>query len=297
MSSEHDRLAGGFFRHIEACNPPIEEPFVAWRVGEHAVGWLRPGFAEHLRQFPEVFEFDSNASLSLHPRLDSFDRRTETLRDVARQLVAEGVVTAYLDEPYPVTPAGREAALCALDRGVAAYFGLRTFGQHLNGYVRRDDGIHMWLGRRARDRILFPGALDNMVAGGLPQHLDMHDNLLKECEEEAGVPASLAATAVPVGVVSYNRVAERGLRRDVLYCYDLELPPDFVPCNTDGEVESFMLVPLEEAARLVSETDEFKLNCNLVVIDFLVRHGWLAPSSSAYLPLVLGLRRPLLERL
>ncbi len=295
MTTGCERLADGFLRHIEACNPPIDEPFVPWLIAEHTVGWLRPGFAEHLRQFPDVFQFDANNRLSLHPRLDSFDQRTETLRDVAHQLVADGVVTKYLDEPYPVTPAGREAALCALDRGVAAYFGLRTFGQHLNGFVRRDDGIHMWLGRRARDRILFPGALDNMVAGGLPQHLGMHENLLKECEEEASVPAPLAASAVPVGVVSYNRVAERGLRRDVLFCYDLELPPDFVPSNTDGEVESFMLVPLDEAARLVSETDEFKLNCNLVVIDFLVRHGWLTPGSSAYLPLVLGLRRPLLE--
>jgi isopentenyldiphosphate isomerase len=153
----------------------------------------------------------------------------------------------------------------------------------------------MWLGRRARDRLLFPGALDNMVAGGLPQHIGLRDNLVKECAEEAGVPETLAAAAVPVGVVSYNRVADRGFRRDLLYCYDLELPSDFTPRNTDGEVESFTLLPIDEVARLVSETDEFKLNCNLVVIDFLIRHGWLDPASSSYLPLTLGLRQPLAE--
>jgi hypothetical protein len=79
----------------------------------------------------------------------------------------------------------------------------------------------------------------------------------------------------------------------VLYCYDLEVPADFVPRNTDGEVESFHLLPLDEVARLVAQTDEFKLNCNLVVIDFLIRHGWVDPSSPAYLPLALGLRQPL----
>ena len=103
----------------------------------------------------------------------------------------------------------------------------------------------------------------------------------------------LAARARPVGVVSYNRVAPRGLRRDLLYCYDLELPPDFVPVNTDGEVESFMLLPLQEVADIVHDTDEFKLNCNLVVIDFLVRHGWIDPGSPAYVDLVLGLRATL----
>jgi len=96
---------------------------------------------------------------------------------------------------------------------------------------------------------------------------------------------------VPVGVVSYNRVARRGYRPDVLYCYDLELSADFEPRNTDGEVESFSLLPLEEVARLVRETDEFKLNCNLVIIDFLIRHGFLRPDEPEYLQLNLGLRR------
>ncbi|MCB1727966.1 MAG: NUDIX domain-containing protein, partial [Gammaproteobacteria bacterium] len=177
----------------------------------------------------------------------------------------------------------------------AAYFGVRSFGQHLNGFVRRPDGIHMWIGRRARDRLLFPGALDNMVAGGLPHALGLDENLVKECREEAGVPEALARKAVPVGALSYNRVAPRGFRRDVLYCYDLELPEDFVPQNTDGEVEAFMLLPLAEVAAIVHETDDFKLNCNLVIIDFLIRHGWLDPQTPEYLALVLGLRQPLAD--
>ena len=59
--------------------------------------------------------------------------------------------------------------------------------------------------------------------------------------------------------------------------------------------EEFMLLPLAEVAALVRETDEFKLNCNLVVIDFLIRHGWMEPQSSEYLALVLGLRQPLVK--
>jgi hypothetical protein len=73
----------------------------------------------------------------------------------------------------------------------------------------------------------------------------------------------------------------------------VELSPDFEPQNTDGEVESFTLLPLEEVARLVRDTDEFKLNCNLVIIDFLLRHGYLAPEHEEYLDLATGLRRPM----
>ena len=281
----------GFLRHIAACNPPITEPFLPWLVGGQVVGWLRPAFADRLRVFTEVFQL-GDTWVRLSDELADFEARSAALARVVAALSADGVVPPVMHEPYPVTPHGRESALCVVDRAAAAAFGVRSFGQHLNGFVRRDDGIHMWIGRRARDRLLFPGALDNMVAGGLPYSLTLEENLRKECEEEAGVSPELAARARPVGAISYNRVAQRGFRRDVLYCYDLELPEDFIPANTDGEVEAFMLMPLDEVARVVRQTDEFKLNCNLVVIDFLIRHGWLMPDSPDYLQLILGLRQP-----
>lgn len=280
-----------YFRHVAACNPPVREDFWPWRVDEAVVGWVRPAFMAELSRFPEVFELGGR-ELRLSGGLQGFAARSAALDGVARELAVAGVTPTYMGEPYAVTPAGREAALCVVDRAAAAYFGVRSFGQHLNGFVRRPDGIHMWIGRRARDRLLFPGALDNMVAGGLPHSLGLDENLIKECREEAGVPEALAGKAVPVGTVSYNRVAERGFRRDVLYCYDLELPDDFVPVNTDGEVEEFMLMPLAEVAAIVRETDDFKLNCNLVVIDFLIRHGWMDPESAEYLALAQGLRQP-----
>lgn len=281
-----------YFRHVAACNPPVRERFWPWRIDDTVVGWVRPAFAAELEAYPEVFEFGER-ELRLSGGLQGFAERTAALDGVARGLAGAGVTPTYMGEPYAVTPAGRDAALCVVDRAAAAYFGVRSFGQHLNGFVRNADGIHMWIGRRARDRLLFPGALDNMVAGGLPHSLGLHENLIKECGEEAGIPEALAGKAVPVGAVSYNRVAERGFRRDVLYCYDLELPDGFVPVNTDGEVEEFMLLPLAEVAEIVRETDDFKLNCNLVVIDFLIRHGWMDPQSREYLALVQGLRQPL----
>ena len=138
-------------------------------------------------------------------------------------------------------------------------------------------------------RQIFPGALDQLVAGGLPHGVDLSENLVKECAEEAGMPEALASRARPVGVLTYNHVAKRGFRPDVLYCYDMELPADFAPHNTDGEVEEFLLLSLEEVARIVRETDEFKLNCNLVIIDFLVRHGVIGPDHPDYLAIVIGL--------
>ena len=58
-----------------------------------------------------------------------------------------------------------------------------------------------------------------------------------------------------------------------MFNYDLWLPEDFVPENTDGEVDEFMLMSFEEMAQLTDTSNEFKNNCNLVNIDLLLRKG------------------------
>lgn len=279
----------GYLRQIRACNPAVTETFLPWLVQDQVVGWVRPKIAQLLQDYPDVFRV-TEREVRLNSSLADFTARTTALQQVAGDLAGRGVITPLLGEPYPVTAGGRDAAVCSIDRAAGAYFGIRAFGQHLNGYVRRHDQMYMWLGRRAQDRLVFPGHLDNLVAGGLPHGADLMENLVKEGWEEAALPPELVRQAIPVGAVTYNRVAERGYRPDVLYCYDLELSAAFTPQNTDGEVEEFLLLPVEDVARLVWKTDEFKLNCNLVVIDFLLRHGYIDPSHPDYLELVIGLR-------
>ena len=150
--------------------------------------------------------------------------------------------------------------------------------------------MKLWIARRAADRRHFPNKLDNLVAGGLPSNLSLEENLVKECMEEAAIPEVLAKQAEPVGSVRYCRETEAGLKPDMLYCYDLELPADFIPQNTDGEVADFYLADMDEAARLVCCSDDFKLNCNLVLIDFFLRHGVIGQDHEEYSSLIAGLR-------
>ena len=179
------------------------------------------------------------------------------------------------------------------ERGVAGDAGVLACGQfgrldlvavadRLGGLAEVESGEERGLVRR----------LDQLVAGGLPYGVTLDDNLRKECYEEAGIGQALADLAVPAGLIRYRRMTQRGGKEDVLYVYDLELPRDFVPFNTDGEVEEFRLLPIDEVARIVRETDDFKSNCNLVIIDFLIRHGLLPPDHDDYLSLVSGLRCP-----
>lgn len=283
-----DHLAG-YQRHVATLNPVPSDPIYSWGINGQTVGWLSAAAAERLASVAGLFEQRPDG-FWLASGLGDFAMRSAALAELVGELAEEGRIYPPMGEYYPVTAGERDQALCQLDRTAASFFGVRAFGQHLNGYVRDGDQLLMWLGRRARDRLIFPGCLDNLVAGGLPHGVDLVTNLVKECYEEAGMSEALARQARPVGVVNYNGASARGLKPDVLYCYDLELPADFQPVNTDGEVEDFHLLPIAEVARLVRETDEFKLNCNLVIADFLVRHGHIGPEQPGYLDLVTGLR-------
>jgi 8-oxo-dGTP pyrophosphatase MutT (NUDIX family) len=279
-------------RHVRVLNSWNPENFTGLYFRGQRYGYLKAPMCKALRQWPDYFSFTQDR-VELNGRLDSFEARSAALAEVTATLVAQGLVSHAHGERYPVTSSGRETAIATIDRTAAPYFGLRAYGQHLNGYVRGADGLQLWIARRAADRRVFPNRLDNMVAGGLPHDLTLEENLRKECREEACVPAELAASACPVGVLSYCTETVVGLKPDTLYCYDLELPPDFRPSNSDGEVAEFMLLAVEEVVALVRDSDEFKLNCNLVLIDFFIRHGILNPEIPGYLELSLGLREKL----
>ena len=98
------------------------------------------------------------------------------------------------------------------------------------------------------------------------------------------------ARAQPVGALTYTMEVPQGLRRDVLFVYDLTLPEDFYPVDQDGEHSSFSQMPATEALDRVAATDEFKFNVNLVIIDFAIRHGVLKPEHPEYLKLIRGLQ-------
>jgi isopentenyldiphosphate isomerase len=281
-----------YLDHIHACNRWEPSRFVPFSIGDEQVGQVRRDFVEHLRSWPGVFRVEADAVHWIFAQT-GLEEGTAVLRQVLEGMAARGIISHLHGELYPVTSGNRQRVHLLIDRACAPYFGIRAYGQHLNGVVRTREGMKLWVARRSADRRVYPNHLDNLVAGGLPWGVSLADNLRKECREEADMPEPLADRALPVSAVTYCRDSERGLKPDVMYCYDLELPEDFEPRCNDGEVESFSLQPLEQVMETVRETDEFKLNCNLVIIDFLIRHGWISQDSPDYLDLIRGLRSPL----
>lgn len=260
------------WRHVEACNNlPSPAGLIPFRIGAAQVGWVEPDLAQALAFRPRDFHFDAQG-VALAGRLRSPGTRAEALA-AALPGLASGGFLRIRRELFDVRETSTGPVLATLDRGAVARFGVISQGVHVNGYVRRPDGPWLWMGFRARNKPVAPGQMDNMIAGGIPAGLSPDETLVKEAEEEASVPADLAVRAQRTGRVSYILANDEGLRRDVLHCYDLELPEGFTPTPNDDEVERFELWPAARVLDAVRETDGIKFNVNLTLIDFFVRWG------------------------
>ena len=277
-------------RWVQRCHNYQLNQFRPFYVAGYKVGWIRPEDLPLFEQSPELFAVESERVVLLGEPSSSKER-SALLDAVLRQWRDQGHITGWRDEHYLISN-DEGTPLFSVERSATALLGVLNLGVHLNGFVKRTDGIWLWMARRARNRPRYPGKLDQMVAGGMTAYQSPQQVMKRECQEEAGVPMTLAETLKSVGLVTLCHHNSKGqLRREILYTYDLELPETFQPCNQDGEVEEFQLMPIAKVVRLVAETDEIKTNCNLVVLDFLVRHGVLQADQAYYAELVEGLRR------
>ena len=204
------------------------------------------------------------------------DSRTAAVMSVMEQLRDSGYITGWRDEMYPVAECFDDVSspVFLVERAAASLLGVLEYGVHINGLVKGEGGeTRMWMARRAKTKSKFPGMLDHIVAGGQPAGLSLMENVVKECFEEAGIPADLTRRGVqPAGAISYASYGgklkdkdEGVMNRVVLFCFDLELPANFSPTANDGEVENFFTWALDDIAQSMDPKchDPIKPNCYL----------------------------------
>ena len=292
--------AAGLLARIEENNSfggkHLTKDFVPFSVEGKIYGYVSPDFAKVCANYPDAFAYENDA-LMLSSGLDTPEKRSDTVQAINRGLRDDGVIKGWREEMLPVVESFSSDPIFLIERAAYSYFGMKGYGVHVNGYVRDDKGevAQLWVAKRAKDKSTWPGMLDHVVAGGQPYGISPTDNVIKECGEEANIPEEIARTALSAGAVSYSSLDELGnLKRDALFCYDLELARDFTPTPVDGEVESFKSYSIPEIINILVEGGPggYKPNCSLVVIDFLIRHGLIAPESPRYLEIVSGLRVP-----
>jgi 8-oxo-dGTP pyrophosphatase MutT (NUDIX family) len=276
----------GFLRAActHASHAGRELPVLPFYVKEHAVGWLRPSFADQLRRWPHVFEVNP-AYVTLRAKPDNAAGRTAAMAEVTRELARDGVIRGWRDEIVSVSHHYAAPELLRIERAATRHFGMMGYGAHANGFTRIGGLVHAWIARRSAGKHVDPDKMDTLVGGRIPAGFTVDETLRKEAWEEAGIAPSLLAGVNCTGPIRVEYSVPEGLHREILFVHDLWLPPEFKPANQDGEVSEIKLYPVEEVIGNILAGD-FTLDAGAVMIDGLLRLGAVMPEDAQYLDLL-----------
>lgn len=262
--------------HLSGPHKKEYHPFV---INNIQVGLVRSDVLKFLLRYPDVFQMQAD-NIVLNPSLKTYADRSKNVDAVLRDLRSQKVLNTlngWRDENYEVRASYSSEYLLNMDRSATCLFGICNYGVDINGYTKDPvKGLCIWLQRRSRTKQRWPGRWDNMVGGGVSVGYNILETALKEAEEEASIPSELMLKLTPCGSVSFFFENEQGLFPNTEFVFDLELPPGFTPKNKDGEVEEFELLTAQDALERTF-SPEFKTTSCPVLIDFLIRHGFIRP--------------------
>lgn len=311
-----------FQQRVQQCNNLPSFKIIPFHIQGIKVGEVSEDTARMLCEYSDVFctsLFNNVHSLQLIDTLNNSNsmERSSAIATVTFDLKQKGIVKGWRNELISVVSSSfnQKDLFFKIERAAYPLFGIVGYGIHVNGYVNDSTvlgGKKLWIGTRSKNKQTFPGLKDHIVAGQISEGLLPSETLIKECEEEAGILKEIAIQAISTSCISYrgidlennqNQEEQIGIRlkRDIIYCYDLELSSDFIPKPMDGEVEKFELLDLEQICQIIEgsisndidkeEHIAFKPNCILVILDFMIRCGYISSDSPGYFNLVSSLRR------
>jgi isopentenyldiphosphate isomerase len=261
------------------------------RVAAHpdvTLGFLLPSVALTLSGLSEweVSPEDAEARTVTLLHGDTEPERTAIIANTTAAMRATGhwkVLEKWRAELYAVYGPGGEH-IFSIERSASPLFGVVTYGVHMTCYTTSPgtNEMRIWVPRRAKTKQTYPSMLDNTVAGGITAGEGPFESVVREAMEEASLHSSIAQNAKAAGCVTYFYIrderagGETGLLQpEFQYIYDLDLTGQDVVCKpNDDEVEGFGLLDVQQVIEALGNA-EFKPNCALVMIDFLVRHGYI----------------------
>ncbi|CAI4034540.1 hypothetical protein SMKI_10G3330 [Saccharomyces mikatae IFO 1815] len=323
VRTQEDDLEGFSFLKIMDRIDPLPENFENYENFKEGVYYMcthdgiRIGFVLKfvinemkticLETFEETFQLDE-FNHELRFKSKDFEHRNNLIDQLADKMYLESSLTGvkgWRNEKYAIW-VNREPYVL-IERAMAGVLGIITYGIHINGYVLdpKSKKIQFWVPRRSATKQTWPLMLDNIIAGGVGYPYGIYETVLKESMEEANLEKHIiednikAAGAISylyftgdISVTKFDKESDF-IVGEVQYVYDLQLNKDIVPKPNDGEVENFNLFSLQETINAL-KNKEFKPNCALVTVSFLVRHGYITPENEPnYLELITRMHRRL----
>jgi 8-oxo-dGTP pyrophosphatase MutT (NUDIX family) len=255
-----------------AQQPPAAPRQTLWVAGQ-AVGSVAPGFLDQiglqrlLDKRVKLSKVEQTGQVAWHLDVRAGDA-TEALNALAAALRHAGLCGPWRDEQLGVcNPAGEVVG--TVERGAVRVLGVATRAVHLVGLA--PDG-RMWVQKRSATKPNNPGLWDTLMGGMVSAADSLQEALARETWEEAGLRTGALQDLRHGGHVDFSRPSREGggagYMVERIDWFRAQLPDGMEPCNQDGEVERFDLLPLDAVREQVG-AGLFTMEAGLVIAGFL----------------------------
>lgn len=260
--------------------------FVRVFVADQAVGWTKKDFAALLHDFDDTWQLRDNC-LHLNPALTDYDSRTAAIDKTFMDLSAKGHIPTLPDysalggiDWFPIYRGQDIDRLAIVKRFYAPYLGIHFKTVMVHGFYND----RYWAAKRGKIVEGAPGMMDIMVAGAVRHDQTLEEAVLDEGHAEAGVAPECLAKIRPVQELELFYHTDSGfLMNETFYIYEYDTKGEFVPhTNLPLEVEGFQEYSFQDIMIAVQHGGIFKGQINLVLVDFLMRHGLLTSDHADY---------------
>ncbi|MEY4863217.1 MAG: hypothetical protein RLZ51_1312 [Pseudomonadota bacterium] len=221
----------------------------ALRIQGVALGVVHSGWLERVLEPPSPFRLDDHGELQLTSPFETFSSRSAALADWADSARDRWGLPGWRDERVVIRD-GSEPRFC-VERALLRPLGLVLPSVQACAYCQSEAGPLLWIARRAAHKPVDPGCFDALVAGGIAGFDTAWSTLMRECQEEAGIPQALAQCAQASGSLDIRYAlidqGQQVTHREHILLHDLELPADLIPTPNDGEHQAIVAMSALQA--------------------------------------------------
>lgn len=248
-------------------------------VAGQPVGWTKPEFAALLDSFNDTWFLRDNA-LHMNDALADFDTRAKAIDDTFVALSDQGHIPAMPDysmlggiDWFPIYSGQDIDRLALVRRFYAPYLGIHFKTVMVHGY--HDN--RYWAAKRGKIVEGAPGMMDIMVAGAVRHDQTLEEAVLDEGYAEAGISRDWLPDIRHKQDLELYYLNDGGFFiNETFHIYEFDTKGEFTPrTNLPLEVEGFQEYSMHDLLIAVQHGGIFKGQINMVLTDFLIRHGYL----------------------
>ena len=125
-----------YLDRVNDCKKFKKSSYIPFFCGNFQIGQIHINILKQLWQFHKILSINSKR-VDLNAPQNTFKGRTSIMAEITLTLKKHKLIQGWRDEAYPVKTSFDSTPLFEIERAATPLFGIKGYGVHLNGYVKK----------------------------------------------------------------------------------------------------------------------------------------------------------------